>query len=533
MSTPQQPPQRSVPSPTFIPLPTPSVMKEHLAVASWRDNSPPPTPPTGSQPPPSSPPVLPTTKQQQQVEMTPGGTTTTTTTTISSASKSRRRKKSKKGAKAGSSEPVGNSPGGAGGVTNSSMTSNPAGELSDPGLYGIRVATTDPDGMLKQVGAIADSAKIKLTEGIVLPASYALKIKRNEGTNGATECTPMKSPEHPPALENDSFDGMALLPPAVPTVEEETTQTVLACVATEQDAATLCEKVKAAMPTTSADVYTRCPDDTRSPTLVLKGIPFAVRSERMMEELCKYPWVPSYIRFHFSDRGMFKGIAYVKYKNRHDAERAKLVLERLRVGSKKLRVEYRKPSAVPLGPSATPTFGPAPTPSPSLGPRSKEDVSRDVCSQLELQLVQLLTSRDSAGLTYTRSALTREEQRFLKSACERLHLEVELTPDLVRVMRSQAQIQAMMPSPCLAPRTPPVTPSQAPKDGRPRSGTHPNQQQADDKDGSGLAFRGVAHWKAMRKAHAQLFLPQVLTRSPHDPGAAAWGAGRGKPVDCA
>jgi len=520
-------PHRVMPSPVMVPLTYPShTPKEHMLVNSWRDAPPKVSPSLGSRispnlvpacvlPRDTLPRVSPSLGSKVSPSLAPACVLPPSAgllpppVGVETAAKekpkpARRKKKSVKGLR------------GAAGV---------GGDAKTEGVrYAVRVFAVDTAAISDRIKTTAMSLTIPVLESFVLPATYALKIKRTD-TDRTPLSTPMGSellsPEPMMSFDSDHPDGesgemqtgsFASLPPPAMTdslCECDAVQMVVASVTTEAEAMLLAEKLRSTGLT--VELYVRAPDEMRSPTLVLKGIPFAVRGDKLLEELRLFPWAPSYVRFHFSDRGMFKGIAYVKYRNRDDAERARMVLERLQIGTKRLKVEYRRPAAAAGSSTAYPAL---------CSSKSKEEpspASKDAQITLEAQLVALTTSKEHAGLSYVRSSLTREESKFVKTVCERLGHEMEVTSDYIRIMRDPSTLpQPSQPeertrtrnSPALYPRTPPVVP-QLPE---------------------GMEFRGVEHWKGVGAAHAQKLLPCVLCRSPATEPGASFPAGRGKPI---
>eukprot|EP01062_Namystynia_karyoxenos_P066435 TRINITY_DN6035_c2_g2_i2.p1 TRINITY_DN6035_c2_g2~~TRINITY_DN6035_c2_g2_i2.p1 ORF type:complete len:428 (+),score=107.80 TRINITY_DN6035_c2_g2_i2:105-1388(+) len=88
------------------------------------------------------------------------------------------------------------------------------------------------------------------------------------------------------------------------------------------------------------------PREQRNSTLVLKNLPFALRHDQLMRSLKLLAVSPCYTRYHHDDRGMFKGIAFIKFHCRAAAERAKFQIEQLEVAGRKVRVEFKnKPTA--------------------------------------------------------------------------------------------------------------------------------------------------------------------------------------------
>lgn len=225
---------------------------------------------------------------------------------------------------------------------------------------------------------------------------------------------------------------------------------------------------------------------TLNASLVMKGLPFTTKCDKLVEELEKLTHKPSYVRLHRGERGVFKCVVFVKYSNRAVAEHSKLELERLNVGSRPLRVEFKK--------------------------KTREDGQKHPSSlaSLEQAVRDLRISKEHEGFFYTRSQLSKEEVRYLKHLSVSYDLMLELTTENVTVKR---RLAGEKPSPALKPSNAPSTPQWVP--------ATPGSLLPMD-------FRGIRHWKEMRQASASAALGIVRPIGPGD--VAAFSAGRGRPL---
>eukprot|EP00756_Hemistasia_phaeocysticola_P031094 Hpha_TRINITY_DN16332_c0_g2::TRINITY_DN16332_c0_g2_i1::g.60859::m.60859 len=98
------------------------------------------------------------------------------------------------------------------------------------------------------------------------------------------------------------------------------------------------------------------PREQRNSTLVLKNLPFALRHDNLITSLRLLGVRPAYTRYYHDERGMFKGIAFIKFLCRAAAERAKFQIEQMEVAGRRVRVEFKNKSPAAGGFSAA---GPA------------------------------------------------------------------------------------------------------------------------------------------------------------------------------
>lgn len=202
-------------------------------------------------------------------------------------------------------------------------------------------------------------------------------------------------------------------------------------------------------------------------SLVLKGLPSLHKSETILaalqEQLCH---VPSYVRLHRSERGVFKNVMFIKYPNRGIAEDCKLILERFYLGARPLKVEFKKKSkpeaSLPVGgsgsgngkASTTTTPRTQPTTAPSHGPgnggksgtpptpnatssSAAAAAPSDTPQLLEKLIRELRVSTENEGVRLRRQDLRKEDLRVLKQLCQfyGMRLDLHSSETVVRVMR--------------------------------------------------------------------------------------------------
>lgn len=206
-------------------------------------------------------------------------------------------------------------------------------------------------------------------------------------------------------------------------------------------------------------------------SLVLKGLPSLHKSETILAELQQQLChVPSYVRLHRSERGVFKNVMFIKYHNRGIAEDCKLILERFYLGARPLKVEFKKKSkpesALPLGagngngngktsttstprtqPGTTPhesgTGGKSatpPTPSAAALPPTTSSAAAEASDTpylLEKLIRELRVSTENEGVRLRRHDLRKKDLRVLKQLCQYygMRLDLHTSDTVITVMR--------------------------------------------------------------------------------------------------
>jgi len=115
--------------------------------------------------------------------------------------------------------------------------------------------------------------------------------------------------------------------------------------------------------------------DFKNATLVLKNLPFQLKQEKLEEILNSYEWKPLNVSYLYDASGMFRGMAFVKYR---DIEYAMKVFEQMNdmdISGRKVRIEYKRKAKD----SDTPISSPTNTPS---SPLIQDDESKNLYDQL-------------------------------------------------------------------------------------------------------------------------------------------------------
>jgi hypothetical protein len=310
-----------------------------------------------------------------------------------------------------------------------------------------------------------------------------LPLKRDDvGKVEDTSCDQgtHRSPSPPPA-EGEIPE--MVLPPSVPAKALET-EHLLAALYGEQDVAERAAKLLSRKwPHAAFEISSRRRSSLNA-TLVIKGLPFATNCEKLVEEIARLQHKPSYFRMHRSERGVFKCVVFVKFTTRAAAEYSKLELERLVVGSRSLRVEFKKKF------------------------RADQDSDRFVqLAGLEQAVRELRQSTTHEGFFYSKGSVSKEEVKYLKQLCVSYDLLFDASGDQVTVKRKIASDTTKR-SPALRPVS--STPSWSP--------ATPGSLLPMD-------FKGIRHWKEVRQAAS------LQIERPIGPGdVPPFGAGRGKRI---
>ncbi|CAG9574592.1 conserved hypothetical protein [Leishmania major strain Friedlin] len=226
-------------------------------------------------------------------------------------------------------------------------------------------------------------------------------------------------------------------------------------------------------------------------TLVLKGMPNQAKTETVLTEMQNLPHTPSYVRLLRSERGVFKGVVFVKYANCEIAEECKLRLEKFVLGSRPLKVEFKKKSTAAASVSAAVIES----------KRSLQELVRE-----------LRVSAEHEGFHLSRSDVAKEALKVLKQLCQSYGLLFDMNDQQVTVRRVLGSngIGSEKPSPALRPQS--MAPAWAPATPAP---LRP------------MDFKGISHWKDIRSQASTLGIMRPL--GPED-GKPAFSAGRGRPL---
>jgi len=80
----------------------------------------------------------------------------------------------------------------------------------------------------------------------------------------------------------------------------------------------------------------------KNSTLVLKNLPFQLKQEKLEELLNIYEVKPVNVSYLYDGTGMFRGMAFVKYKEKEHATAVFESLNNLDINGRKVRVEYKR-----------------------------------------------------------------------------------------------------------------------------------------------------------------------------------------------
>lgn len=435
----------SLPTPQFIPL---KKGKECFAVPSWRLDSPAMKPTTAPPPPP------PQGSPQTRAGVSPG--------LHPSEQEAHSAKKSR----------------GKGGRTEKGNVAAAEPTADD---FFVRFITCAPDFVKVhdvEVFCASQASELKPLRILDIGSPRSVPLKRLEGDEAGN------SPATHPAD--------ALAPPTA----QESGRLICLLYAEQAHAEAASKALLGKWPAATTEVVNRR-RTLLNASLVIKGLPFATRCDLLAEELDKLAHKPSYVRLHRGERGVFKCVVFVKYSDRLVAEQSKLELERLIVGNRPLKVEFKKKAK-----DEAAAGGKAPS----------------LLASLDQLVRDLRVSKENEGFTFGRSQLAKEEIRYLKQISLTYDLLFELSVDSVTVKRKlpAAGEPKPQPSPALRPVT---TPQWAP--------ATPGSLLPMD-------FRGIRHWKELRQANAGVggsataVLGIIRPIGPHD--VPAFASGRGRPL---
>lgn len=287
-------------------------------------------------------------------------------------------------------------------------------------------------------------------------------------------------------------------------------------------------------------------------SLVLKGLPNMHKTEYILEELEQLPYRPSYYRLHRGERGVYKNVVFVKYPDREAAEDCKLRLERVLVGNRPLKVEFKR-KAKPVAnnsnstdASSSSSLSPYPGPpngssggggsngTSTGGLADEDDCSAGAGGSSQLMLQQLArdlrVSSEHEGIIFRRPDLAKGEIKLLKQLCQSYGLMFQMDEARVTVRRplgavagggsnnasnNRSGATSAGASPALRPANqppPPPTPAWTPATPTP---LRP------------MDFKGISHWKDIRAQQSTLGIVRPV--GPED-GGQPFSAGRGRPV---
>lgn len=488
-------------SPQFIPI---KKGRECFAVQSWRES---PSLKPASSPAPPPPPLPP--------PLTPPPTPNSDATDSSGKRKPRGRGKSLTD---GSSPQTGPAP--------PPPPPPSAAATKDPLFEDFYLRCVVPGVALDEVEQLLLKHDLKPLKALNIGKPRAVPLKRfddskesSSPTGGdAIKNTP-KSAATPAAVVRDAGDpdnsnstgstppSMNMLPPNVPANLLATEHLWCLLYAEQEPANQAAACIAKKWPNTAVTEVVPRKRSSLNASLVIKGLPFTVRSEKLVEELEHLSFKPSYVRLHRGERGVFKCVVFVKYNSRSAAEVCKLELERLLVGSRPLKVEFKKKYKEELAAAAAAA-------APYGGGSAVAGASRTSVAVLEQAVRDLRFSSEHEGFFFTRTSLGKDDVKYLKHLAQSFDMTFEGTAEVVTVKR---RMVVEKPSPALRPAAAP--------------GSTPPWVPATPGTLQPMEFRGIRHWKEMRLASAATGGTALGIVRPVEPGTVpAFGSGRGRPI---
>ncbi|ESL07322.1 hypothetical protein TRSC58_04990 [Trypanosoma rangeli SC58] len=297
--------------------------------------------------------------------------------------------------------------------------------------------------------------------------------------SGAAPMTPADDSDESP---NGALPPDLVLPESVPSEILSRGHLISLLYAESSEAEKASEWLKKRWPQATVIVVARN-RSVLNTSLVLKGLPSLSKTERILEEVEKVtPQKPSYIRLHRSERGVFKNVVFVKYPNREVAEENKLRLERFFIGSRQLKVEFKK--------------------------KEKGAAEREWETSLQQLIRDLRVSTEHEGFVCQRSELSKDELKLLKQLCHSYGLSFDLTEQKVTVKRILPGGDRQ--SPAL----------------RPNHNTQQNWGQPTPGALRPMDFKGIRHWGELRGSYASLGIARP--KGPYS--GTPFSPGRGRPV---
>jgi len=154
------------------------------------------------------------------------------------------------------------------------------------------------------------------------------------------------------------------------------------------------------------------PPEKPDTILVLKNLPFTLKQDQLHEILLSLSTtIPQSISLHYDNAGVFRGMAFIKYRQLEDAIQVYELLNGMDVGGRKVRVEYKRKAANATTPRGTPVI---------------IDIPQEWQEDEELRKLweQLLHFKEDASLSewYYPPTLTNNQKRNIYNMCEKLRL---------------------------------------------------------------------------------------------------------------
>jgi len=102
----------------------------------------------------------------------------------------------------------------------------------------------------------------------------------------------------------------------------------------------------ASVPNASTLIPSTPPPEKPDTILVLKNLPFTLKQDQLHEILLSLSTtIPQSISLHYDNAGVFRGMAFIKYRQLEDAIQVYELLNGMDVGGRKVRVEYKRKPA--------------------------------------------------------------------------------------------------------------------------------------------------------------------------------------------
>jgi RNA recognition motif-containing protein len=155
------------------------------------------------------------------------------------------------------------------------------------------------------------------------------------------------------------------------------------------------------------------PPEKPDTILVLKNLPFTLKQDQLHEILLSLSTtIPQSISLHYDNAGVFRGMAFIKYRQLEDAIQVYELLNGMDVGGRKVRVEYKRKAANATTPRGTPAV--------------PVDIPAEWQEDEELRKLweQLAHFKEDATQSewYYPSNLSNNQKRNIYNMCEKLKL---------------------------------------------------------------------------------------------------------------
>lgn len=155
------------------------------------------------------------------------------------------------------------------------------------------------------------------------------------------------------------------------------------------------------------------PPEKPDTILVLKNLPFTLKQDQLHEILLSLSTtIPQSISLHYDNAGVFRGMAFIKYRQLDDAIQVYELLNGMDVGGRKVRVEYKRKAANATTPRGTPD---KPIEIPTEWQEDEE------LRKLWEQLLHFKEDQTQNEWHYP-STLTNNQKRNIYNMCEKLRL---------------------------------------------------------------------------------------------------------------